>query len=259
MAQAQAALKAARDDQERSFRELRARMRDRVALELAPQEEAERAALVAGFPELENALRDQATRVFEQGAPRAGGLRRELAVAVGYPDPDPRSLRQAAKSDVLGANRLAQAVSARQGLREHDAAFRQTVDRLIAELLDEIRDRRTKLEADILAKRESREMAAEEEARQVTIGLMTELRGTGPNPNRRLAPAQGARTSLPGVAAPMEPRAPQSAALRSGMGLREQATVFATLRGYRLTWDSGKGRDATEEFLAWRNRYVNGR
>gem|GEM_PF-4205154 len=202
--------------------------------------------------------------LFDAYAPAKGRIRLELANDVGFPDPDPDSLRAPDPEATDAWTAFQRAVDARKTLVTLDSM----VDKTWAARLDAIDTRFAEAQAAIVRASAEREDAARKAAADEAQRLVQELDSDlgqavkidlgqavkidrvlekAPAVAVKIAPTPRVAPSFPG---PREPARPADSR-------RAQLEIWARVRGYRLV-PRGQGRNATQEFLQWRQSFAPG-
>lgn len=208
--------------------------------------------------ELDALFREIRSR-FEAYAKRRGPLLVALALLVGWPDPDPQSLlepdpsnprRLAAFKEAKALREKIQALDKRydEGIRALFAAYQEGTDQAMADLMLEMEDLRAQ-----------KLRQAEEEARKQVESVRDQLHSlVVGDPSVTLESVPPKVVAFPSVseAAPKPPeRARSDARLQDAQADLE---IWLAQNRYALA-PKGRARDATKEFIAWRNKRTNGR
>ena len=186
-------------------------------------------------------------------------LRFELAGIVGFPDPDPRSLKVPAESNQKAYKRFLAARTIRERVIALDKEYKAEVERRMEgiqlrrnALLDSIDSKET-------AGREEARNRARSEADKVTRDTLDALESSALETEARLPPVTGASSSVNSDPVSVGQAGTAPAKSESRDDLEAQLAVFLKTSGYRLTDSPKGGRDVTQEFLAWRRNYLAGR
>jgi hypothetical protein len=190
--------------------------------------------------------------VFERHAESRFRPQVELALRVGWPDPDPDS-RQPTAPRVAELRRVLKEID-RDYRLERDALLAATLAVIDGEL-GALQAGMARLEAEALD-RAGRE--AQERARAGEIGALAQA----PVPaGLRLPALPEVTTRVPAQGQPIGPpriEAPDLAATDRAM-LEAELRIFLAHMGYRLASGPDAGRDATQEFIRWRTEFQPGR
>jgi hypothetical protein len=202
---------------------------------------------------------DELYALFLAHAAEVEPLRFSLTEIVGFPDPDPRSLKVPLESNTEAYQNFLKARALREQIIALVSEYRRQVNERFKSLeiardarLAAISQRAEGLRAEALRR-------AQADADKVTQDAQSALEGTALDTEARLPAVPGASSSVQSgpVSVASSPGAP---------GLREtledveaQLQVFLKTYGYRRTRDASLGRDATQEFVEWRRKYMAGR
>jgi hypothetical protein len=198
--------------------------------------------------------------VFLRHAAAVEPLRYELTQLVGFPDPDPRSLKVPLEENQEAYKRFLRARTLREQIIALDEEYRTEVARRMA-AVRAVRDQRyAEIEADAGAKRSDALARARQEADRVSNDAMAALEPTALDPSAQLSAVPGATASVQSGPVSVATQPSQSAVLReTEQDLEDQLEVFLKTYRYRRTPDKSLGRDVTEEFLVWRRKFTDGR
>ncbi len=196
---------------------------------------------------------------FEKHAETMGTLRNDLTAIVGFPDPDPKSVRVPPTHDKEATAKFNKA----RGVRTLIEAANQAYTTLVRSRLGALEDKQKSM-IEALSKQSDTDRAevvrrAQAEALAVAQQAQAVLERSALAPETQLPAVPGAATSvdsLPVAAPPFTKAAPVA---ESPESLREQLNVFLRVMNYRLVDSPKKGRDATQEFVEWRQKYANER
>ncbi len=197
--------------------------------------------------------------VFVAHAEKVEPLRFELTQIVGFPDPDPRSLKVPLEANERAYKRFLQARTLREQIIALDTAYRAEVARRLG-AIEGVRDARLAL-VDVLAeaKRNDALRRAQVEADRVSKDVLAALEPTTLDPGARLPAIPGASSSVNSGRVSVPSQAGSGAMHETREDVKAQLVVFLKTYGYRQTRDASLGRDATQEFLEWRRKYTDGR
>lgn len=194
--------------------------------------------------------------LFEEFAPVKGRVRLELANDVGFPDPDPDSLRAPDPEATEAWASFNRAVDARKTLVTLDSM----AERAWSERLGAIDAEFSEAQAAIVREAAEREDAARKsaaaEAQRLVDQLDSDL-GQAVKIDRVLEKMPPEVVRIPATAAVGPSLPPASKPDPPTDTRRAQLEIWARVRGYRLV-PRGQGRDATEEFLNWRRSFAPG-
>lgn len=196
---------------------------------------------------------------FDKHAEIVGALRNDLTGLVGFPDPDPRSIRVPPSHDKEATERFQKATALRALVKEQESKYKNHVRMRLSAL----EDRRTALMASLAENSDiDRKVAlarAQSEARAVAQQALAVLERTALSPETQLPAVTGAQSSVDSRPVISAPLIDATQMIESQESLREQLVVFLKVMNYRLVDSPKKGRDATSEFLEWRQKYANKR
>ncbi len=197
--------------------------------------------------------------VFLEHAKKVEPLRFELAQIVGFPDPDPRSLKVPLESNEKAHKRFLAARAIREQIIALDDAFRAEAARRMAVIEAAREARLVAIGQRAEARRNDALSRAQAEADKITRDALATLEPTALDPGAQLPAVPGASSSV--NSGPVSVRSqPGSVAMReTKTDLEAQLGVFLKTYRYRRTRDASLGRDATQEFLVWRRKYTDGR
>jgi hypothetical protein len=198
--------------------------------------------------------------VFLRYAAEVEPVRFELTQIVGFPDPDPRSLKVPLEENQVAYKRFLRARTLREQIIALDEGYRAEVARRMA-AVKALRDQRlAEIESDAGALRSEAVARAKQEADRVSNDALTALEPTALDPSAQLSAIPGATASVQSGPVSVATQPGQSAALRETKeDLEDQLEVFLKTYRYRRTPDKSLGRDATQEFLEWRRKFTDGR
>lgn len=254
-ATAEYALEAVKRNQQRALEQLMVRLRRSALAEVSALEREREAELDQSYAANLDSAFDGIQAEFERYASKAGPRWRELAWRAGFPDPDPASKRPPRRPTRNAQENFDRARELRGELRALSADYRSSVTQSLDELEATLRKQRTGLAAEMAQLRAEREAEAIRQARQIVDASVADLEQSLINPNATLWPTIGSVAKLEGVPAPPKPVLPRSSPdPHRPKWLKDQASLFARMEGYRLADEPGRARNATEEFLEWRKR-----
>ncbi len=197
--------------------------------------------------------------LFLEHAKMVEPLRFELTQIVGFPDPDPRSLKVPLESNEKAYGRFLKARTIREQIIALDATYRAEVVRRMGAIEDLRQARLATIDLQGDAMRAEAVQRAKQEADKVSADALAALEPTALDPDAQLPAVPGASSSV--NSGPVSVASPPSlGALRETTNdLEAQLEVFLKTYRYRRTRDASLGRDATREFLEWRRKYTDGR
>lgn len=248
------ALDKVRANQQRLYAQIRERLLEGYEAELAAAMAERREEVLGSYQtDLDQAFEDIRRR-FEASAMEAGPLVFRLSWLAGFPDPDP-SNRRAPRGNAVEQAMGEEAAEIRPKL----AAIRRAYHEAIAAILERIKyDSRADYEAldDVEASEKDRLAArADLEAREAAATALASLVDSAFDAQRTLEGVPAAavqRTAAPSLpAGSMSPKAREVFPLRDR--IMSEARAFAGARGAVLSLDSRGAKDATQEFMEWRN------
>lgn len=188
---------------------------------------------------------------------QVGWDRTELAWRVGFPDPDPKSLRKPTGRYNYTQIHLDDAARLRTDIREKEDAFDSVWGKRLATAearrLRKLEDTRTDLQKQV-----ERATAAEAERLRRAVDLRAVQIPQPPGPPPEASVALGAQTiAFPPVTASMPSLAIPSADDPVALA-KARLPVFLAQNRVRLAGPGEKGRDATGEFLTWLKQFEIG-
>lgn len=201
--------------------------------------------------------------IFDQHVEASWPLRLELIKLVGFPDPDPKSLRRPDPRNERAVSDLARAKELRSQIATMDAAYKSRVDAVLASALDKIAEEKAALTASMAELAASLQRSAEVRVNQLVGEQWQALEGRSALAGDTLLRAQPAVTVQPmrmpvAPPAPQPPPSPGSALARQQ--LLAEAKVWAATNGYRLVDRPGlRAPDKTLEFIRWRRQMLPSR
>lgn len=239
---------------------LAARLRDAYHLEIKRAEAEARLAL-RGERSLEYDLAIvRVLSAFERWADRRAPLICGIALTAGFPDPDASSSRSL-DPDATRRQRMdfERARQYRELLRAVDQEYFGQRDEILATVEDRFAQKLLALTAQTIeAFQQADERAAEEARDQILSGAAdAEIQLVSATVDR---PAEEPiAVDVPSVAFPRswEPLSAETPSAQDDLGALLK--VWAATNGYKPTTDPKKGRDATEEFIAWVKQRQSGR
>lgn len=252
------ALQLFRNAQTRATEAVLQRLKNAYMTEAAVYESSETAALNQEYAAWLDAAMDELHQDFVVHAEQVEPLRYRLTRLVGFPDPDPGSVRVPLETNEKAYKNYEAAKALRGQINDLQAKFKATVDAKLG-AIEARRDRRIAeigAETDVLKADAVRRAQAEADA--VSQVALTELERTALDPEARLPAVAGAQSSVNSGSAPKPLEGGATSLRESKADVEEQLGVFLKVHGYRLSKTKGKGRDATKEFLDWRRSYTDG-
>jgi hypothetical protein len=235
------------------------RLRSAYLNEVALTAKAETDAADEEYAKLLSAEVEALHTVFLEHARKVEPLRFELTQIVGFPDPDPRSLKVPLESNEKAYKRFLKARTLREEIIAFDDAFRAETDRRMAFIETARKARLAAIGQRAEARQDEALRRAQQEADKITLDALAALEPTALDPGAQLPAVPGAASSVNSGPVSVAPQ-PGSAELRETKeDLEAQLKVFLKTYRYHRTRDASLGRDATQEFLVWRRKYTDGR
>jgi hypothetical protein len=196
--------------------------------------------------------------LFVQYAAEIEPVRYELTQIVGFPDPDPRSLKVPLESNEKAYKSFLRARTLREQIIALEAEYEAEVERRLG-ALQAARDARLaalattadELRSDALRR-------AQAEAEKVTQDARTVLEASALDPEARLPAVPGASASVNSGPVSVVPTPGAPGLRETREDVEAQLHVFLKTYRYRRTRDATLGRNATQEFLEWRRKYMAG-
>lgn len=249
---------------EATLEENRARAQRQLARTLASEyrqeleAEANRriAALEPLRREAEEAAQSAIRAIFEAYAEKRSVLIARLAAIVGFPDPNPRSLPPRRQVDAPAQKLLDEAASLREQINQVDREYEADVERTLASVEEKYQIDLTNLQASLEQERADALARAEKQAEAEARESFEALRPAMIQPQEISLPGAPARSqTLPAVPAAPDPPQVVGEALgpeRRRKLIEAQLDVWAAARGYIISKSEGGARNATREFIQWR-------
>ncbi|HEY0867876.1 MAG TPA: hypothetical protein VGE01_10870 [Fimbriimonas sp.] len=216
---------------------------------------------VEAFERANERIREVFVRYGEERAP----LVADLALLVGFPDPNPEGVTPSVPLGNVDRQRLAKANELRQQIQILEAEFDQKVAAILGEvetenaaLLADLRERirKYRVENDAKAERDAAQQV-QEDVRALGLQLTEQVRLTLPG-----VPTQA--TTLPAAPAPKPAPEVSSAGILTSLEDRRllvgrQVQIWSAQRRYQIVDSPNQGQDLTDEFIAWRKDLLSGR
>lgn len=253
------ALEIYRQTQEKAAKAVLDRLEKAYALEVDRAERTARAEAAQGYDERLEAMIASLHDVFVDHAEKVGELRYELDRLVGFPDPDPKSLRVPRTSDAQATKRFNDAKAVRDAIQALDDQFRTEVQSRVDALSAAHLLRLNQIGVDADADRRLALERAHRDADALAQDALVLLETTALDPNAQLAAVPGAESSVNSGPVAGRPIAKGADTAETREDLEAQLEVFIKVYRYRLSTRPSEGRDVTQEFLQWRRNYMVGR
>lgn len=186
-------------------------------------------------------------------------LRYRLAWRVGLPDPDPESRNPPLNADESAVKAFNEVRDMRLRLKEMDAEFKMAVKERFDGLAAERTRRAADLAISLEGRRKEAQDAARREAEAVTQEALAAMERTALDPEAELPGVPGALSAVNSDPVSVEPWRAGVRRAESAEDVRAQLEVYLKVHGYRLTDNPGRGRQRTQDFIAWRRNYLAGR
>lgn len=263
-ARVEAAKKLVQSSDESAFEALAQQLRDIRVAQITREANARIEALKPEAATFRKEALARALEDFQAASPTRGRALDRLSLIVGFPDPDPLSERDIEPASRRIARRLEEAKSLREIIRTFDADVADRDDALDAAALD----RYYKALAEIYDDLDRAKLAAGEDAlkeaqaqrlqAKPSVGSIVEDGAEG-----RLKAVRAASVDFP--PGPRLSQAPRSTSGRVDGADQEREQIETDLQiwmaanGYVAAKSKGSARDATEEFMEWRNAQRIGR
>lgn len=196
---------------------------------------------------------------FEEHSRVVGALRNDLTGLVGFPDPDPKSIRVPPSHDKVATDKFLKAKEIRLAIHVAGSEYKRTVETRLRALEDQRAVAMKVLEEEATKERSDALKRAEKEARAISEQAESVLERTALSPETRLPAVKGSQSSVDSRPVTPQPFVRSSPLSESPEAIREQLDVWLRVMNYRLVDRPSKGRDATEEFVQWRQKYIAGR
>lgn len=254
--EANVALAAARDSQERAYKEALADLTKSFKAAAAAKGREESALLReryrAKFGDLYDGLRAE----FEKHADQVGPLWVRLSTLAGFPDKAPASKRLPPPVDFIARKEALEAIEIRKQIALLDAAYRKRAAEQIEDLRQEFRLERSDLEAKKILGVEAAVLEAEQEAKRIAADVLKGLEKSMINEIEKLEAVAGSSVTITSsTTIDALPGGDQGPEWTSAQRLVARANLFARTRGYRLEPPGPGVRDATKEFSIWESQW----
>jgi len=252
------ALDVYRKAQERAAQAVLDRLRAAYLAEVALYESTEAEALRAEYAVWLEAELQALHVIFVAHAEKVEPLRYDLTMLVGFPDPDPNSVKVPLQSNVRAYQNHLAAKAVRGQIKALGDDFR----RAVAGRLDRINLQRAErlraigAQGDVM--RQDALRRAQAEANAVSETTLPALERTVLDPEAKLPPVAGASSSVNSQAVTVPSAQATDLPAETTEDLESQLQVFLKTFRYRLTRTPALGRNVTQEFVKWRLKYVAG-
>lgn len=191
-------------------------------------------------------------QVFEKHASRRFLPQVELAMRVGWPDPDPKSTRTAPP----------RVIELREALAEIDADYRRERDEMLAKAYAIIDTQLSALESEMARlEAEAIERASHEAIARARASEVEALEKAPMRKNAKLPALSQESVTTQAPDPPIEAPKLETPDFRDvdRQLLQSELRIFLAHRGYRRAARPSEGRDATQEFIEWRKPFHAGR
>jgi hypothetical protein len=250
-----------RKSRENALTEISTQLRDTYLKDVQRSEQEEIAKLGPQEQAAFQHAMEGANAVFEEYARKRGPLLAKLSLFAGFPDVDPASQKQPPRSNRAVFNEFQEAKTLRAQLAELDRSYQQQASSLFGQARSEyaagvqrvtLQFQRMRATADERARREAQAEVSKEQA-QLTSALGDKTVSF---------PAQRGRTvTVEGSKPPAAPPAvdvPGRQDMLQRLKGAEQSDlkIWAGLKGYVISSERGGARDATAEFVKWRQSHL---
>lgn len=253
--EAKLALDAARQSQERAYKEALSDLTRAYRAAAASKGREETAKLLAEYRGKFDALYGKLREEFEHHAERVGPLWTRLATLAGFPDKgNPKRLPPPA--DFIDRKEAQEAIEIRKQIALLDADYRRRAAAQIEDMRQSFRLANSDLEAQKILQTEAATQAAEREAKRVASEVLKGLEASMINEIERLEAVPGVSVAIEG-SAPIMPLQVSDGGARwtASQRLVARADLFARSKGYRLVAPGPGIRDVTQEFQVWENTW----
>lgn len=252
------AMKVYADAQERAAQAVLERLRQAYTVEAEATVTAETREAEEEYMDWLDAAVEELYTEFLLHAEKVEPLRFQLTQIVGFPDPDPRSLKVPHESDKEAYKNFLRARALREQIIALQAEYRRKVDEKFDSLLAAHRARLAAIASTGESLRSDAIARARADADKVTRDAQAALERTALDTEARLPAVPGSSSSVNSgpVSVASVPGAEGLSETRED--LEAQLDVFLKTYRYRRTRDAGLGRNATQEFVEWRRKYMAG-
>jgi hypothetical protein len=249
--------------QEQTYRDLLVRLR-RVYAEEARRVEVEgRRTLQRFAAERFDEAADEIRRVFELAAEERAPVIARLSLLVGFPDPNPANAPPALPMLPVQQRRFEEAQALRTRLDEIDAKYEAMVAQVLAGIDDLVAEQAVQVQIQLEKFRAAADQRAQREAAAQIREVVQDL---------RLDLSDSVPVAVPGVperrvAVTAEPVGPPPQVRSRGIFdrredrerlVRADLRIWSAVNRYGIVERPQQGRDATQEFQAWRETYQAG-
>jgi hypothetical protein len=252
------ALEVYRKAQEQAAQAVLDRLETAYLAEVALYESTEATALREEYARWLDTELQELHEVFVEHARRVEPLRYELTRLVGFPDPDPNSVKVPLQSNVRAYQNHLAAKAVRGQIKALGDAFRQNVAGRLERVDRERTERLNAISAQGEAMRQDALRRAQAEANAVSESALPALERTVLDPEARLSPVAGASSSVNSRAVTVPAAGESNPPVETRADLESQLQVFLKTFRYRMTKSPTLGRNVTQEFVEWRRKYVAG-
>lgn len=250
-----------RQNRRDAYAELQKHLQEVYLADVRRSEQEQLDALKPAKDEAEQKARDELRRIFDAYASDRSQRVTRLALIAGFPDPDPRSLRQPVSDAKVVRQRAAEARRLRSEIANLDADYETAIRRLLANLGQDLEAALTNIKVNV----EDARVRAEERARkdaasqvrtlEANLGQSLVAKGDTRLPalpaKSFAASAQAGVIEQPKVQPDIEGKNLEARMKR----LRSELTIWLAVNGYREASDAAHGQDRTTEFSQWRRSH----
>ena len=255
---AQEALDVYKKAQEQAAQSVLERLKLAYLEEAKLYEQTEQTALKASYAQWVDSALAELHDLFVAHAEKEEPLRYALVKLVGFPDPDPNSVKVPLPENLAATKRF----EAAKAVRAHLEALDKAYDAEVSSRMTEIERRKAQRLGEIAATGTAMRLDAVERARReseaVAANALAVLEHTALDPEAKLAPVPGASSTVNSGPVSVPPSGQGAAPGETRSDVQAQLQVFLKAYGYRLTTDPRKGRNVTQQFVEWRLKYKVG-
>ena len=200
---------------------------------------------------------DQIRDLFLKYSVPSGVKLYELTNLVGFPDPDPESLNLPDSKDEQEMKKYNSAKALREDLAKLDQEFRLESKRLLEKIEKELKVKLNKLRTSVDKLQRLASEKAKKEAEQIIKKDITTSLPPKKELTMNLPPVKESKITIKDFTYKHEDYPVQRKDLLAPIKnkLKQDAQLWADLKGYELVEDSTKGLNVTEDFIKWRNKF----
>lgn len=192
-------------------------------------------------------------------AEKRGPLLVKLAAKVGWPDPDPTSLRVPDDSNKRRLAVFKQAKELRENIKSLDYEYDKDIQALLDESKASLEQAFAGLEVEIEELRAKKLEQAEAEARKQVASVRDQIHSlVVGDPSVTLETVPSKEVAFPSASPQAYPAQKRTVQDNASQEVKADLAIWLAQNRFLLA-PKGKARDATEEFKEWRNKKLSGR